>query len=324
MKNVMKIFMIMMVMICIAGCSVSTEQEKVTEKNDNVQSEKEENSSSIQNNEGDEQNDESDSLKDPLYELYYLDITDEWDDEAGELKENDEWLYYVCRKGDLGAVWIYRYKGLERDIVIPDTIDGYPVISVLGYSEMYGVKKTFTSEYPGEEITNIQFPDSIYYANDSLFVVSEWYDNQPDGEIYINKVFLGYKGQAPVDTEINIKDGTLSICNIARCKNVKKIVMPDSVLKVGNSAFFGCDNLEEIQLSKNLIGIGGYSFEKCPKLKEIYIPKTVSESMSMFVDCTLEKVYYEGTKSEWNAIFPAAVQTKNHPFELEAEIPFPY
>ena len=76
----------MMVMIFIAGCSVSTEQEKVTEKNDNVQSEKEEDSSSIQNNERDEQNDETDSLKDPLYDLYYLDITDGWDDEAGEKK----------------------------------------------------------------------------------------------------------------------------------------------------------------------------------------------------------------------------------------------
>ncbi len=74
--------------------------------------------------------------------------------------------------------------------------------------------------------------------------------------------------------------------------NIKKIVLPRSVQKIGVNGFAKFHNVEEIVLNDGLRTIENFAFSECKKLKEIKIPKTVeSISNGIFKCCTnLEKI----------------------------------
>lgn len=62
----------------------------------------------------------------------------------------------------------------------------------------------------------------------------------------------------------------------ARCYSLISIIIPDTVTSIGNGAFYGCAKLSDIKLSKSLKRIGKYTFERCKSLKEIIIPDSVT------------------------------------------------
>lgn len=80
--------------------------------------------------------------------------------------------------------------------------------------------------------------------------------------------------------------------SFAGCKNLREVVIPDSVLCIDDNAFLKCTNLETVKLAENLKIIGAYSFWECSSLKEIIIPKGVfSIGSSAFLGCdSLENV----------------------------------
>lgn len=105
-----------------------------------------------------------------------------------------------------------------------------------------------------------------------------------------------YKGY---DTEVTIPskiDGyTVTGVENMDTSNIKKIVMPDTVTYIGESAFADSSDgvpLEEVVLSKNLKTIGPCAFRGCYDLKSIDIPKSVTEiGHSAFYGCSsLENV----------------------------------
>ncbi|GFH47151.1 hypothetical protein CTEN210_03626 [Chaetoceros tenuissimus] len=61
------------------------------------------------------------------------------------------------------------------------------------------------------------------------------------------------------------------------CRNVKKVIMTDSVRRIEESAFMECDDLVFVKLSRNLEYIGRYSFLGCKSLTSIFIPLTCRE-----------------------------------------------
>lgn len=90
-----------------------------------------------------------------------------------------------------------------------------------------------------------------------------------------------YKGY---DTEVTIPskiDGyTVTGVENMDTSNVRKIVMPDTVTYIGESAFADSSDgvpLEEVVLSKNLKTIGPWAFSGCLELKSIDIPESVNE-----------------------------------------------
>ena len=54
-----------------------------------------------------------------------------------------------------------------------------------------------------------------------------------------------------------------------KCKLLKKVVLPEGMVKTGESMFFGCENLEEVILPASLEKIDNYTFCGCSKLRRI-------------------------------------------------------
>lgn len=94
--------------------------------------------------------------------------------------------------------------------------------------------------------------------------------------------------------------------NVFKRKDIKSIIMSDTVTKIGDNAFNGCASLESITLSKNLTDIGHWAFGDCTALKKITIPKSVVHiNYSAFRNCPALKVYYESTVENFRKIKPS-------------------
>ena len=108
-------------------------------------------------------------------------------------------------------------------------------------------------------LETIKVPDDLKSIGFHAFDGTTWYNNQPDGFVYLGNVFYKYKGDMPDNTEITIKEGTLGIAGLAfeNCKNMISITIPNSVVRIGglwseafmisgNNVFCGCSGLKDV------------------------------------------------------------------------------
>lgn len=108
------------------------------------------------------------------------------------------------------------------------------------------------------KLTNIKIPENVNSIGNSAFWGTKWYENQPDGAVYIGNVFYAYKGEMPANTSVAIKDGTLGIaCSAFRnCTNLVSVTIPSSVTNIGghnaypnigfDGPFDGCTGLNSV------------------------------------------------------------------------------
>ena len=85
-----------------------------------------------------------------------------------------------------------------------------------------------------------------------------------------------------------IEDGVVSIGNYAFtiCNNMTSADLADSVTQIGAFSFAGCFQLENILLPEGLISIGEQAFNNCFELSEITIPACVeSIGKNVFYAC---------------------------------------
>lgn len=73
----------------------------------------------------------------------------------------------------------------------------------------------------------------------------------------------------------------------ANCTNVKKIILPDSLVVIENRAFWRCTGLTDIEIPDSVTKIGQIAFYGCTGLTEISIPKGVKHiTGETFRGCT--------------------------------------
>lgn len=77
-----------------------------------------------------------------------------------------------------------------------------------------------------------------------------------------------------------------------QCPNITSVYIPDSVQKMGGSAFFYCTSLKRVRMPKNLENIPLEAFSNCPSLTEIEIPEKVKilSGKSFYKCSSLEKI----------------------------------
>jgi hypothetical protein len=109
-------------------------------------------------------------------------------------------------------------------------------------------------------LTEVTIPYSVTSIGVGAFEGTDWLNKQPDGCIYIGKVLYKYKGNMPLNTTINVVEGTLCINGVAfsYCSGLVFISIPSSVTSIGTSAFYHCSSLTAIIVEN---GNANYSSE---------------------------------------------------------------
>ena len=135
-----------------------------------------------------------------------------------------------------------------------------------------------------KNLASITIPDGITLIGNNAFEYTPWYNNLPDGEVYIGKVLYAYKGSMPDSTSIKVKEGTKCISGDAfkRCEGLISITIPGSVVNIGNYAFFYCNGLKEVIIEDGAEVLNlGYN-------EQI----GTTNYQPIFYDCPLERVYW--------------------------------
>lgn len=144
-------------------------------------------------------------------------------------------------------------KDVSGTLIIPNTIEGYPVTSIdsIAFSNC-------------SNLTCIDIPNSVTSIDSCAFASCT------------NLV------------SINIPDSVISIGDSAFlcCESLVSVVIPDSVTSIGNSMFQSCSELKSVKIGENVTSIGFSAFNHCSKLESITIPdKVTSIGNSAFWAC---------------------------------------
>ena len=127
--------------------------------------------------------------------------------------------------------------------------------------------------FENSNLSDISIPDSVMLVGSYAFDQTPWYDNQPDGVIYVGKSVYNYKGEISENDNIVLKDGTKSIADFAffQERDLVSITFPESMEYIGYQAFSNCDKLVSIELPKNVETIEKGAFWECDSLEKITI-----------------------------------------------------
>lgn len=142
--------------------------------------------------------------------------------------------------------------------------------------------------YNCENLESVILSPNITYLGPDCFKGTKWFDNQPEGIVYVENSCLGFNGDAP-EGEIIIKEGTKSLAAAAflNCEKITKIILPDEIVNIGERTFCGCTNLKSIQLPASLEEIEYRAFKDCVQLQNIEIPHNVIEiEYETFKNCS--------------------------------------
>lgn len=68
---------------------------------------------------------------------------------------------------------------------------------------------------------------------------------------------------------------------------LKKVVLPDSVKRIGDDAFNGAVSLQQVVLPNGLEAIGDFAFSGCTMLRDIYLPESLTSlGELLFYNCS--------------------------------------
>lgn len=160
------------------------------------------------------------------------------------------------------------YTGNDKDIVFPDTVDGYPVVGI--------GKIDFRSRFKSKKIT-------VKTGSNTLFISGSSFDYcYGIKKVVLNEgltvIFRGAFGFSENLTEINF---------------------PSTLEEIGDSAFYDCKKLKTFDLSKTkLRKISAGCFSECADVEKVMLPETV---------CKIEKEAFFRDKSLADINIPRAL-----------------
>lgn len=204
------------------------------------------------------------------------------------------------------TVTITKYTGTESTVILPSTINSWPVTKIgedalkdnttitsvtipdsvteIGANAFAGCTNLTSVTYGGDwsnltiQSGNPAVEDAAKdAANEQLFD----FEFTPDNTAVIVKHYRG--AAADVTIPSRYKGKPVTAINNAAFPNsaVTSVTIPDSVTSIPDAAFYNCGNLETIHIPVSVTSIGNYAFADCPSLMT---------------------VTYPGSKTQWDAI----------------------
>lgn len=142
-------------------------------------------------------------------------------------------LQFFIGLSSIGVNAFQNCSGLES-IVLPNSL-----ISI-GSNAFYGCSN----------LASLIIPNSVNTIGNGAFVGTGWYNNQPDGILYLSDCCLGYKGEKPTNS-LDLALGTRIISDNAfqGCNGITSLTIPNSVTSIGSRAFSGCRGFMEVHFN---------------------------------------------------------------------------
>ncbi len=124
-----------------------------------------------------------------------------------------------------------------------------------------------------EKLEKIELADSSVRVECRAFHDTAWFENQPEGLVYLGDLAYVYKGVLPENSVIALKNGTKGIVESAFYgqTGLAGINIPGTVKYIGTAAFSCCSSLTEVKIPEGTVSIGKGGFSSCTNLESITI-----------------------------------------------------
>ena len=163
-----------------------------------------------------------------------------------------------------GEVTITKYTGSATMVVIPETIEGYPVTTIGGYNPNITFGDPYSAFSNCDNLTSVTIPNTVTTIGSCAF-------NDCDGLV---KIILP-------DSLTTIEYSAFN-----SCENLLRITIPDGVTSIGDEAFRGCSGLSRLTIGNGVTSIGNGAFAYCIGLTSVTIPGSVTTmGNSIFYEC---------------------------------------
>lgn len=220
---------------------------------------------------------------------------------------------------------IKKYNGNDTVVVIPPTINSWPVTKI--GEDAFQDNTTITSVTIPASVTEIGSNAFAGCTNlTSVNYIGDWskltiQSGNPAVEDAVNAqlfdfaftpdntavIVTHYKGTAADVTIPSCYKGkpVMAINNAAFPNSaVTSVTIPDFVTSIPDAAFVNCSQLTNISIPNSVTYIGFSAFDGCASLKSITLPSSLRTiGNSAFAGCpSLMTVTYPGSKTQWDAI----------------------
>lgn len=160
-------------------------------------------------------------------------------------------------------------------------------------------------EFPELNRQFISKDDALYWERNVLAPYRKKYENknsEPEQSKEIIASDSNYFNIGRLDSDYFYADRLCTLIKFYNSPEVTRVIIPDEVQRIGNSAFAGAKNISRIDLPFNLKEIGFTAFSECTNLKYIVLPSNVEKiARGAFQQTGLEAIYSEAPAkpSKW-------------------------
>lgn len=152
---------------------------------------------------------------------------------------------YDLNKAGTGVI-IQKYKGEATDVIVPSSIEDFPVVELDGEA------------FYKSSIVSVVIPDSVIWIRNGYH----------DGYNYVRGCFSYCESLQKVTLQKNLK--YIPPCCFEGCSSLKEITLPKE-LEIIESYAFCNSGLESITIPDSVILIDYYAFAECKNLKTVSI-----------------------------------------------------
>ncbi len=127
-----------------------------------------------------------------------------------------------------------------------------------------------------------------------------------EGVLYFNESYYFGSSELTVPGKVNGQIVyALSEDCFAFCDGLTTVVLPDTLVSIGDGAFRGCTSLRGLSIPDSVSFIGEDAFSGCSALEAISIPGSLRTIRSgAFDNCSyLGFIYYDGPYDSWVALY---------------------
>ena len=153
----------------------------------------------------------------------------------------------------------------DEELVIPETIDGYRVISIS--------KGAFKER---DRLTGVFIPDSVRLIGDYAFSGCRNLTSVVIGDSVTDVgIYAFYHCRALASVKLGASVESVGTYAFYECNSLTGVVIPDSVKMIGGQAFGFCTNLSSAVIGESVTSIGASAFRGCKNLLRVHIPGAV-------------------------------------------------
>lgn len=202
-----------------------------------------------------EENDKGNTVMSDGRTVEYQIIDKEY--KKGEEVYDNENIYQLREDGTAALI---NYIADDKNVVIPDEIEGHKVTAIAGAA--------FNSS-KAEEIT---LPETVKFIGEWAFGNCEMLKkvSLPKNVERICRFAFAYCDSLE-EIKVDCPKAVIDDSVFFGLKNLKTVSI--NVKRIGENVFEGCKSLENVTLGNDVKEIGAYSFKDCEKLSEMILPE---------------------------------------------------